>query len=167
VTGSAIVGVSTLAAIAHTAGESAQTVSLLPAGRGEVFAQMFRVKDGAVRHLDEAAHLTPQETWQKYGHQPGMRWAGEGVVKISEYLALSAATTEQEIVGEVISASDSLAAVSGSLALAPSIAALALRDYREGKSVTADELRAVYVRASDAEINQRWQQQNLQRQGRN
>src|SRR5262249_374662 len=37
------VGVSTLAAIALAAGESERTVALLPAGRGEVFSQMFTV----------------------------------------------------------------------------------------------------------------------------
>jgi hypothetical protein len=44
--------------------------------------------------------------------------------------------------------------------LAISIAALALSSYRLGNTVSANELRAVYVRASDAEINEKWQQQN-------
>jgi len=37
--------------------------------------------------------------------------------------------------------------------LAISIAALALNAYRIGRTVSPNELRAVYVRASDAEIN--------------
>ena len=54
------------------------------------------------------------------------------------------------------------AGANGLAPLAVSVAALALKDYREGKSVNADDLQAVYVRASDAEINERWQQQNAQ-----
>src|SRR5437588_6989858 len=39
------VGVSTLAAIAHAAGESEHTIALLPAGRDELFAKLFGVRD--------------------------------------------------------------------------------------------------------------------------
>ena len=49
------VGIPTLAAVAHAAGPSRATVALLPAGRGEVFAQMFSVADdGGVTALDTA-----------------------------------------------------------------------------------------------------------------
>jgi tRNA threonylcarbamoyladenosine biosynthesis protein TsaB len=54
-------GVPTLYAIARAAGPSPATVALLPAGRGELFAQHFFVSDsGSVTALDEPAHLTPQ-----------------------------------------------------------------------------------------------------------
>ena len=43
--------------------------------------------------------------------------------------------------------------------LAPSIALLGFRNYRAGTSVAPEDLRAVYVRASDAEINEQWQRQ--------
>ena len=39
------------------------------------------------------------------------------------------------------------------------MAVLAVKAYEEGKSSSAAELHAVYVRASDAEINERWQQE--------
>ena len=43
------VGIPTLHAVAHAAGSSVATVALLPAGRGEVFAQMLSVsKSGSV-----------------------------------------------------------------------------------------------------------------------
>jgi tRNA threonylcarbamoyladenosine biosynthesis protein TsaB len=43
------IGIPTLHAVAHAAGPSCATVVLLPAGRGEGFAQMFSVsEDGAV-----------------------------------------------------------------------------------------------------------------------
>ena len=41
--------VSTLAAIAHAAGTSETTVSILPAGRGEVYAQAFSVRGQIVK----------------------------------------------------------------------------------------------------------------------
>jgi len=46
--------------------------------------------------------------------------------------------------------------------LAASIAALSLNDYRRGNVLDPEDLRAVYVRASDAEINERWQQEKSQ-----
>ena len=49
------VGVSTLAAVSHAAGVAERVVALLPAGRGEVFAQMFSVRDDHVGPLDEPA----------------------------------------------------------------------------------------------------------------
>src|SRR4029079_8498802 len=45
-------GVPTLNAIAHSAGDSSATVALLPAGRGEVFAQMFSVSADHVIEVD-------------------------------------------------------------------------------------------------------------------
>src|SRR5258706_8853134 len=71
-TGRRCAGVSTLAAIAHAAGDSENTVALLPAGRGEVFAQMFSVRDGQVRELDQAAHQKPDAVLERYGEVSGL-----------------------------------------------------------------------------------------------
>ncbi len=158
-TGREIVGISTLAAIAHAAGESKQSVALLPAGRGEVFAQMFLVKNGSAVSLDEAHHLTPKETWERYGEKPEVRWTGEGVTKIQEYLETFDASLRGEMKAKRFSGETQ---GEDPYCLAASVAALAFTAYREGKSVSAAELRAVYVRPSDAEINQKWQQQNSQ-----
>ncbi len=144
-----IVGVSTLSALAHAAGTSGNIVSLLPAGRGEVFAQMFSMAEGQVTPLDLAAHLTPADTWERYGQLTGTKWTGEGVSKVTDYV--------QSVSGTIPIENPELETAR---CIAGSVAALALKDYREGNSVTADELQAVYVRASDAEINERWQQQN-------
>src|SRR4030081_2020973 len=49
------VGIPTLQAVGHAAAPSSATVALLPAGRGEVFAQMFSVsKYGTVSEVDSA-----------------------------------------------------------------------------------------------------------------
>ncbi|HMG76061.1 MAG TPA: tRNA (adenosine(37)-N6)-threonylcarbamoyltransferase complex dimerization subunit type 1 TsaB [Pyrinomonadaceae bacterium] len=153
-TGRSCAGVSTLAAIAHAAGASEPTVSLLPAGRGELFAQMFSVEKGQVRELDTAAHLSPNAILERYGEESDLVWAGEGAHVHAEALRAWAETRN-------ISFDDSslgrtgwrLAPLTDQLAI--SIAALALDAYLAGNTVSPNELRAVYVRASDAEINEK------------
>lgn len=157
-TGKRCAGVSTLAAIAHAAGESETTVSLLPAGRGEVFAQLFSVHDGDVQELDGAAHLTLKLVLEKYGEARELVWAGEGAQQQIEALRAEARDTSfGELAPGPSEPGWSLAPPVGQLAV--SIAALALKAYGNGNTVGPDELRAVYVRASDAEINERWQRE--------
>lgn len=162
-TGRKCVGVSTLTAIAHAVGPSkAPTVALLPAGRGEVFAQMFSVGNRSVEAVDAAAHITPAALLAKYGRLMDLIWAGEGAHLQLENLRDWAETHsiafgvkgthdfEQEPGGWFVAARTEQLAIS--------IAALALVDYKKGDVVSPDELEAAYVRASDAEINERWQQ---------
>src|SRR5919199_121702 len=55
-----VAAVPTLEAVALAAGESARTVALIPAGRGEVFAQSFSVgREADVVALDAPAHVSP------------------------------------------------------------------------------------------------------------
>ena len=155
-----VVGISTLAAIAHASGQG-DVVSLLPAGRGEVFAQMFSVTENGVVAKDDPAHLSPAETIARYCTIPGVQFSGEGSPKLSDYLRDSAHEgVTEESRAQIIKSLDA----SGSVVLAGSLAALALEDYREGKTVKPESLHAVYVRPSDAEINERWQQQKQQPQ---
>ena len=157
-----IVGISTLAAVAHASALEGEVVSLLPAGRGEVFAQMFSVAAGDVAAKDEPAHLSPTDTIARYGSISDIQFSGEGAPKLSAYLRDSAhPTASEDSRARIIK---SLDAAHSSAALATSIAALALRDYRAGKAVAPEDLHAVYVRPSDAEINERWQQQKQQPQ---
>jgi tRNA threonylcarbamoyladenosine biosynthesis protein TsaB len=145
--GKSCVGVSTLAAIARAAGNSQRAVALLPAGRGELFAQSFSVHDGQVKELDLAAHLSLNAILEKYGEEPEVVWAGAGAQVNAE--VLRAWSTERKLTGwRIAPPSDQLAI---------SIAMLALSSYRSGDTVGPNELRAVYVRASDAEINEKWQ----------
>ena len=52
---------------------------LLPAGRGEVFAQFFSVGDDeTVTELDKPAHLSPQRMVERYAHLKSLKWAGSG-----------------------------------------------------------------------------------------
>src|ERR1051325_9562075 len=80
-----VVPVSTLAAIAYATHASGKIVSLLPAGRGELFAQMFSISNGKVSALDRAAHLGAKELLRKY-ESIDAQWAGEGVQKLQQYL---------------------------------------------------------------------------------
>ena len=153
--------VSTLAAIAHAAGDSEMTASILPAGRGEVYAQAFSVRAEIVSALDTASHLKPAELLEKYGNARTLRWAGEGA---HQHLAT---LRRGGIVNWITSGEGEPAGAQVGWSVAPqptylanSVAFLALTDYRDGKAIDTSQLRANYVRASDAETNQRWLQLN-------
>ena len=148
-------GVSTLAAIARSAGDSELTVSILPAGRGEVYAQAFSVRGEIVSALDSASHIKPGELLDKYGNAQTIQWAGDGAHQHLEIL-------RQGGVGRWLSPveGEGWRLARQIERLANSVARLALADYRAGKVTDASEIRANYVRASDAEINERWLQLN-------
>jgi len=163
-TGRRCAGVSTLAAIAYAAGASNRnTVALLPAGRGEVFAQMFSVHEDRIESLDSASHITPEEVLQRYGGLSGLIWAGEGAQLHYEKLRAWAKMHDLEFVGhDANGLSDrehTWTVVRASEQLAIAVAMLGLNEYRKGNLVDPNELRAAYVRPSDAEIPKPWQQQ--------
>ncbi|MEA2203499.1 MAG: tRNA threonylcarbamoyladenosine biosynthesis protein TsaB [Blastocatellia bacterium] len=153
------VGVPTLEAIAHAAGPSDRTVVLLPAGRGELFTQMFSVgAAGEIDALNEAAYLKPEDACRKYADFSSVRWAGEGAV------AHAAALSDQALAHQYVwldnangeNSEDGAWMVVPPRPLAVSIAAIALLEFQRGKTVSAEELHAIYVRPSDAELNQKW-----------
>jgi tRNA threonylcarbamoyladenosine biosynthesis protein TsaB len=156
-----VAGVSTLAAIAHASHAGGQVVSLLPAGRGEVFAQLYSSGEGTVRALDDAAHLKPRALVEKYGEIPHLSWAGDGAHQQRETLRAWAASKGFEF-DEAAAIGPGWKITPEKNGLAASVASLALDEHGEGKSARPEELQAVYVRASDAEINERWQQAKAQ-----
>jgi tRNA threonylcarbamoyladenosine biosynthesis protein TsaB len=141
-----VVGVPSLAALAHASRASGNIIALLPAGRGEVFAQQYHVRNGTVSPIDEPQHLSPEVVIERYSAIPDLHWVGEGTRMLER--------AGREFVSGTGDANQ--------LELAPSVAVLAGRAFREGKTASPEDLQAVYVRASDAEINERWQQQKLQ-----
>jgi tRNA threonylcarbamoyladenosine biosynthesis protein TsaB len=163
--GKECVGVPTLAATAHAAGTSVCTVALLPAGRGEVFAQMFLVDADRVRPLDAAAHLSPRAAMEKYGAILSLSWAGEG-----SHVNAEALCDRAKVMGIAWDDRDSqslVRSIGWMLAprrdeLAGSVAALAFDEYSAGRTTSPGALRAIYVRPSDAEINQQWQSEKSQ-----
>ena len=148
------IGVPTLHAVAHAAGPSPLTVALLPAGRGEVFAQMFSVSADAIVERDTAAHLSPSKLIERYGGLAHVLWAGNGAHNERDFLAAQA---EQR--GLRFDEVNSEAAEGWRLApkvenLARHVAALALRDYDAGAVQSAQSLSAIYVRPSDPELKE-------------
>jgi len=158
--GKQCVGVPTLAAIAHAAGASVRTVALLPAGRGEVFAQLFSVDADHVLPLDTAAHITPAALLERYGSLESLTWAGEGAHSNAKVLCDRARV--MGIAWDDLNHQSLLRSTGWMLALrrdelAGSISALAFNEHSAGRTTSPEELRAIYVRPSDAEINERWQ----------
>ncbi len=128
------VGVPTLEAVALAGSESTRSVALMPAGRGEVFAQLFSVStEGFVTALDQPTHISPRRLLEKYGSLEDVLWCGEGAIANSALL-------EKGRVAQQVSN------------LATYVAALALTRFRENQLQQPDSLQAIYVRPSDAEL---------------
>lgn len=151
----------TLNAIAHAAGASSATVALLPAGRGEVFAQMFSVSnEGAVTALDAAAHLSPSRLIDKYGSISDLVWAGSGA-HLQRKLIEDQARNQGTSLNETAAASHARKEIPGWILappvtnLAAHVAALALQQFAKGEFQSPETLSAIYVRPSDAELKER------------
>ena|ERR1051326_595357 len=171
-TGGKCAGVSTLAAIAQAAGSSPHTIALLPAGRGELFAQLFAVGESWVRPLDKAAHLRPATVMEKYSELGKAILAGEGAHLYSkEFLASVNRDRSFDDSDYDLEGQDSRPPPVGTqrvwtLAplcdqLAGPVGVLALNDYLKGIRIEPEALHASYVRPSDAEINEKWQSEKL------
>lgn len=133
------VGVPTLEAIALASGPSPATVALMPAGRGEWFAQLFKVDhERVVTALDSAAHLSPSRVLERYSSNSNLLWAGPGAIAQRELIQQTNAE------GQFAPAVENLAVYCGELAL---------QRYEKHEVEQAAEVKAIYVRPSDAELN--------------
>lgn len=156
------VGIQTLHAVALSAGESDATIALLPAGRGEVFAQRFAVTvDGVVHPFESTTHIRPDSLLDKIVSIRGLKWAGEGAQIYLEEIKARALVEgiDFETKGSkaILSGEDKWILVKDTEALAASVARLALTRAPFDDSYSPQNLRAIYVRPSDAEINERCQ----------
>jgi len=144
-------GVPTLQAIARAAGESRAVVALLPAGRGEVFAQLLSVgSQGNVAELDVAAHLSPPNLMKRYAHYSNLKWAGPGAHLHRDIIMNHAA--DKSIPFSEQSASPGWVLAPWEKNLANHVNIIAAEKLRNGQTVEADALTAVYLRPSDAEL---------------
>jgi tRNA threonylcarbamoyladenosine biosynthesis protein TsaB len=152
------VGIPTLAAVAHGAGPSQSTVAIIPAGRGELFAQLFTISsDGVVEAVDKAAHLSPQKLVEKYAGVAQIVWAGDGVEVQREFLtnyARQQGISLRENVEDLPDGERVWTFAPKISNLAREVGTLALQMFFDGKLQTPTDLRAIYVRPSDAELNQ-------------
>ena len=157
--GSPCAGVPTLQAVALAAGPSEATVALLPAGRGELFAQMFSVSAQAgVTAIDAVAHISPAKVLEKYGTLANICWSGEGA-HLYRDLIHECAEREGHPLIDMEGVANPSAGQGWRIApkrpnLAQHVASLALTRFQENKLDTAHTLRAIYVRPSDAELNE-------------
>jgi tRNA threonylcarbamoyladenosine biosynthesis protein TsaB len=156
--GRPVVGVPTLQAVAHAARPARVLCALLPAGRGEVFAQALRVTPGGgVEELSAPEHVQPARLLERMSGG-GVKFAGGGAHKFEELLRGRAGALGLKF-SVLASASeepleDEWALAPRAASLAADVGALALSRYEAGERGGADELRAMYVRPSDAELNE-------------
>jgi tRNA threonylcarbamoyladenosine biosynthesis protein TsaB len=133
-------GIPTLAAVALSGGVSAESVALLPAGRGEVFTQLFSVmRPDLVEPLDDAAHIPPARLFERYGDLETVTWCGEGAVVNRELIESWAAGRDWQIAPQTNS-------------LASHVATLALTRFKRNEFDNPYTLRAIYVRPADAQL---------------
>ena len=153
------VGIPTLHAIAHGAGESVCTVAMLPAGRGEVFAQRLSVSDmGSVQPLDSPTHQAPQRLLDNFGQIRRLKWAGEGAQAHAEEIKARAlsegiAFRVENSQASMSAAHDEWVLVDKAELLAVSVAKLAHEHVRSGNTLLPQDIHAIYVRPSDAEMS--------------
>jgi tRNA threonylcarbamoyladenosine biosynthesis protein TsaB len=157
--GKPVVGVPTLHALAHAARPARRLCALLPAGRGEVFAQMLRVTpEGEVEELGAAEHVPPARLLESVSGGGGVKFAGGGAHKFEELLREKASALGfnfRELTNTYEEPRDDEWALAPQvLSLAADVGALALSRYEAGERGGADGLCAIYVRPSDAELNE-------------
>lgn len=135
-----VAAIPTLHAVALAGGPAEASVALLPAGRGEVFAQLFSVSaDSVVTALDEPSHISPQKMIDKYGSLEKVLWCGAGALAHRELIESSAAGKQWHIAPRAEN-------------LAQHVAILALLNFKQGQLAAPDAIQAIYVRPSDAEL---------------
>ncbi len=155
------VGVPTLYAIAHAAGESNRTLALLPAGRGEVFAQLLSVeRSGDVRPLNSPTHIMPHKLLEKVKSEPNLKWAGDGAHLYADAIKAQALAQGIQLVDETQEAhpkpngEQQWTIAPSQEVLAVAICQLALLRIGFGDAVSPEQLHAIYVRPSDAELHE-------------
>jgi tRNA A37 threonylcarbamoyladenosine modification protein TsaB len=134
--------VPTLAAVASAVGQAMKVGALLPAGRGELFAQMFSVSvAGVVTPEDKPVHIAPQKLVAQYRMVDNVVWAGEGAEAhrqfIDDYAVEHALNWRFAPVDRN---------------LARQVALIGLKMYGEQEAIPPESLHAIYVRPSDAEL---------------
>src|SRR6185437_13906137 len=123
-----IVAVSLLEAVAVATGKSARIVAALDAGRGEIYAGSYDVRDGGATLISE--HLL----------------AVQELAQISGEIA----TSDEKLAEQLRHSHHNLHLVSSQKA--DSIARLAVQKFQRGETVSPESLDATYIRRSDAEI---------------
>jgi tRNA threonylcarbamoyladenosine biosynthesis protein TsaB len=148
------IGVSTLEALAHAAGSSSHTVAMLPAGRGEVFAQSLSIdSNNHVKALNSPVHIPPSHLLQQIDANTNrLLFVGEGAELNLELIKDRAKELGIEFNADPTASisSNGWTIASPKHTLASSIAAIAWTNFKDANG--PEELHAIYVRPSDAEL---------------
>ncbi|MDQ3686829.1 MAG: tRNA (adenosine(37)-N6)-threonylcarbamoyltransferase complex dimerization subunit type 1 TsaB [Acidobacteriota bacterium] len=158
-----VYGIPTLRAVAAAAAAGvancSQVWALLPAGRSEVLAQLFRVGgEEDVDEIEEASHISPAALLERALKLRGaIKWCGRGAEMHAQAISEYARThsIEYSEAGENLSAGGEerrWVIVRAPGRLAATVARMALREFREGRVPGGESVRAIYVRAADAEL---------------
>ena len=160
-----VVGVPTLHAVAHGARPAGRVVALIPAGRGEVFAQLLGVDEaGRVTEHEPPVHLPPARLVEKVARLGGgVKWTGGGAYKFEGLIREGAEAAGIEFAdapGASAGEAGAWRLARAEEALAESVVAIALSRGAEAGVSSAGGLSAIYVRPSDAELKEQWHAQS-------
>jgi len=152
-------GIPTLHAVAFDAGESNCTVGVLPAGRGEVFAQLLAITArGQVQPLEAPVHISPDRLLDRVSSIRSLKWAGEGALQHAEAIKSYAIARSFRFLtvngqDDENRSGDFWRLHLNSGKMATSVGRLALMRLLEGEESLPQDVTAIYVRPSDAELN--------------
>lgn len=155
------VGIPTLSAVAHAAGPSKHTLAMIPAGRGEVFGQLLSVDEqGEVKPLNEAVHQTAERLLDSVVHLRQLKFAGEGSQHHEPLIRERAEREGVFFLNEKAPHLETLKDKNEFWLIAPrlddlagSVSALAHQRHLRDETIGPEQLKAIYVRPSDAELN--------------
>jgi tRNA threonylcarbamoyl adenosine modification protein YeaZ len=152
------VGVPTMHAIAQSRGPSIATLVMLPAGRGEVFAQVLSIsEEGRISELTRAVHLPPQRIVEGLAPYRSLLITGpaayENLDAIKNMAArLSICTVENGGTFDLDANRENWNLLPQTKIVSSAVAAIAYNKYQARDFVMAEELDPIYVRASDPEL---------------
>jgi tRNA threonylcarbamoyladenosine biosynthesis protein TsaB len=150
------VGVSTLSALAFRAGPSPKIAAWLRAGRGEVFAQLFSVEpSSSPRELSPAVHVSPAQFVDEILQLPGVKLSGDDHDVFTEDMLV---LLENNGIG---ARPPTAAGHMVKPPLSESVGLLSIIELENGGAVGATDLRPIYVRPSDPELNRLCSRQTI------
>jgi tRNA threonylcarbamoyladenosine biosynthesis protein TsaB len=152
------VGVPTMHALARSSGPSIATLVMLPAGRGEVFAQILSVsEEGIISELTRAVHLPPQRVIESLAQYRNLLITGaaayENLDAVKSMAAgLNICTVENGGSFHQDAREESWNLLLHTKIVSSAVAAIAYNKYEARDFAMAEELDPIYVRASDPEL---------------
>lgn len=148
------VGVPTLKALAHASGVSDFTLTVLPAGRDELFVQTFKVLDqDNIIELDSAKCITLNKLLELVKDVPRINWTGlgaelvaENIKKFAEERGKRFITITDNKIDDMIKNENVWFLYNTGYILSESTAILAHMEFSFGQNKILQDLKAEYLR---------------------